>query len=642
MKTAISKRLASGSAWLGVALGAFAFASAAYAQEANAPANETQPAALGDLSLEELTNVQVTSVSRSAEPVGEAPAAIYVITSDDMVRAGIRSIPGALRLAPNLQVARIDAASYAITARGFNQSSGTANKLLVLMDGRVVYTPLFSGVFWDEQNTIIEDLDRIEVVSGPGGVLWGSNAVNGVINIVSRDAHETQGWLATGGASDSSNALALRYGGRFGESGAFRVYGLGLRRAVGDPNEWTNAQGGFRADWGNAADAFTLQGDVYGGEQDRLAGQIADTTIGGGNVLARWTKRFDDDSSLQVQGYVDRTQRQIASGIEADVNAAALDVQYDLAALGRNDIVVGGGARATRDSFTPGPGTAFLDPDARTLQTYNVYVQDTLSITRDVDLIAGLKLEHNSYTGLEYMPSVRLAWRANADTLLWLAVSRAVRTPSRFDTDLINTGILNGGPDFVSETVLAYELGYRAQPSDRFWISASTYYNVYDDLRSVEATSAFVFPLEVRNGMHGETYGLEVWGAYALTDWWRINGGFSLLHKDLSLDAGSTDVFGVDFAGNDPAAQATLRSLIDINARTHFDLALRAVSELPNPRVDGYVAMDLRLGYQVTDHLELSVAGYNLLDDEHVEFVNPSLPARSTSRSFFFSARWRS
>jgi iron complex outermembrane receptor protein len=241
------------------------------------------------------------------------------------------------------------------------------------------------------------------------------------------------------------------------------------------------------------------------------------------------------------------------------------------------------------------------------------------------------------------MPSGRIAWRPSDNTLVWAAVSRAVRTPSRFDRDLYATGILDGGPDFESESVIAYEVGYRAQPNDRFWYSLSTYFNVYDDLRTLEAEAPpAVIPLQIRNGMHGDTYGLEAWGSYAVTDFWRLNAGLSLLQKDLKLDSGSTDVAGVDFAGNDPKMQATLRSLVDINPRTQFDVSVRYVGELPDPEVPAYVAVDMRLGYRLTDHFEISLAGYNLFDDEHVEFINPSLPAQTSPRSFFLTARWRS
>jgi len=627
----------------GVCVAAGLMAGPAFAQEADQPVQTAQNGELGDLSLEQLGDVQVTSVSRSAQSVGEAPAAIFVITADDITRTGVRSIPAALRLAPNLEVARLDSANYAITARGFNQSSGTANKLLVLRDGRLVYTPLFSGVFWDEQNAIMEDLDRIEVVSGPGGVLWGSNAVNGVINIVSRDAHETQGFLATGGVSETSRALGLRYGGHIGDNGAYRVYGLGLVRSFDSPTEFRNYQIGFRSDFGTASDTFTLQGDAYQGNQDQLTGQVSGTSISGGNVLGRWTRRFSSGSEFMLQAYADRTDRQVSSGIEAEVNATAIDAQYQFALGDRQNFVIGGGARITDDTFTPGPGTVFLDPASRTLRTYNVYAQDTIALNDRLDLIAGLKLEDNSYTGLEYMPSARLAWRPNADTLVWAAISRAVRTPSRFDTDLINPGIFNGGPDFISETVTAFELGYRAQASERLWFSVSTYYNVYDDLRTVEATTAMIYPLEVRNGMSGDTYGVEAWGSYSLAGWWRINAGLNWLQKDLQIDSGSADVFGVDFAGNDPELQLSLRSLMDFGDRTQFDLSARYVSELPNPEVDGYVALDARVGYRVTDHFELSIAGYNLLDDNpRTEFINPSLPPIQSSRAWFISARWRS
>lgn len=616
-----------------------------YAADANAQARDepVQTAGLGDLSLEQLGDVQVTSVSRSAQSVGEAPAAIFVITADDMERAGNRSIPAALRLAPNLQVARIDSANYAITARGFNHSSGTANKLLVMVDGRIVYTPLYSGVFWDEQNAIIEDLDRIEVVSGPGGVLWGSNAMNGVINIVSRDAHETQGLLATGGASEATRALGVRYGVRFGDAGAFRVYGLGLQRSVDEPSEWRNYQLGFRTDWGGANNAFTVQGDLYQGDQDQLAGQVQNTEISGGNVLGRWTRRFSNGSEFSLQAYADRAERSISSGIVAEVEAAAVDAQYQLALGNRHNLVVGAGARSTEDTFTPGPGTVVVDPPSRRLDTLNAYIQDTVALSNNVDLIAGVKLEDNDYTGLEYMPSVRLAWRPDASTLVWAAVSRAVRTPSRFDTELVNPGVLNGGPDFGSEEVVAYELGYRAQASERLWFSVSTYYNVYEDLRTLEATTLAVFPLEIRNGMSGNTYGVEAWGSYSLADWWRLNAGLNWQDKDLEIDEGSADVFGVAFAGNDPNLQLSLRSLMDFGERVQFDVTSRYVSGLPSPAVDSYVALDARIGFRVTDHLELSLTGFNLLDDDgRAEFINPSLPPIEVSRSVFFSARWRS
>jgi iron complex outermembrane receptor protein len=239
------------------------------------------------------------------------------------------------------------------------------------------------------------------------------------------------------------------------------------------------------------------------------------------------------------------------------------------------------------------------------------------------------------------MPSARLAWRASANSLVWASVSRAVRTPSRFDRDLYNGAILQGGPAFASETLIAYEAGYKTQASERFWFSLSAFYNDYDDLRTLEATSPAVYPLEVRNGMEGETYGLEGWGSLTLTDWWRLNAGFATLHKELRLKAGSADVFGVGFAGNDPDYSLSLRSLVDLSARARFDLSARYVDELPAPYVPSYTNIDIRLSYRLTDHLELALLGYNLIDDGRLEFINPSLPPRQNARSFFFSARWR-
>ena len=623
----------------GAALAAMCPATA-LAQEAMPASVQTDP--LGQLSLEELGQVEVTSVSRRAQPVGEAPASIFVITADDLERAGVRSIPTALRLAPNLQVARIQASDYAITSRGFNQNSGTANKLLVLMDGRILYTPLFSGVFWDEQNPLIEDLERIEIVGGPGGALWGANAVNGVINIVSRDAHETQGGLVTGSGSENTASLGARYGGRLGNGDtAWRVYGTALSRGNQTDTPWRSYQVGARTDWSSGRDAITVQGDAYLGGADGAPSAVADPSISGGNILARWSRRFDGGSALQAQAYIDRTSREVASGIVADVNSAAVDAQYNFTAFSAHEIVVGAGARATVDEFDAAPGTVFLDPGEETLQYVNIYGQDTISLNSRLDLIVGLKLENNSYTDLEYLPNARLAWRPNANALLWASISRAVRTPSRFDRDLMNPGILEGGPEFISEEVVAYEAGYRGQPNEAFWFSLSAFYNVYDDLRTLEATGPFVFPLEIRNGMEGETYGVEAWGAFALTDWWRLNWGASWLEKDLSLKPGSADVFGVEFAGNDPSYQVTLRSLMDLGDRINLDVSMRAIDELTDPAVPGYVALDTRINYRLTENVDIALAGYNLTDNEHVEFINPSLPANAVSRSFAISARWR-
>ncbi|MEJ0061292.1 MAG: TonB-dependent receptor [Terricaulis sp.] len=632
--------------WSGVALG-----SALALIPAAANADDIQLAAaesLERLSIEELANLEIMSVSRRPEPVSEAPAAIFVITNEDIRRAGARSIPEALRLAPNLQVARGDSGSYAITARGFNHSTLTANKLQVLIDGRSVYNPLYSGVFWDAQNVLLADIDRIEVISGPGGTLWGANAVNGVINIITRDASETSGTLVEAGAGTRNAQVALRHGGRLGADGAYRVYAMGFQRGPSDDaageevsDQWDNGQAGFRADWSGARDGFTLQGDIFAGEPEAIPGEVRPTTINGGNLLGRWTRRFADDSVLEMQAYYDRSRRTVSSGILSEIDTYAAEGQYAFTRSGRHSVVLGGGVRLNEDHFAPGPGTAFLSPPDRSLRLGQAFVQDTYSATSDIDLTFGLKLEHNSYTGLEYMPNARAAWRLSDDALAWASVSRAVRTPARFDRDLITTGLLAGGPDFVSETLTAYEIGYRAQPIPAANFSVSLYYNDYDDLRSVEGQPPFVFPLVVSNQMSGETYGLEVWGDYALTDWWRLSAGANFLRKDLELDPGSHDVFGVQYAGNDPDYQYTARSLMNFSDDLELDLSVRAVDALPSPHVPAYTAFDARVGWRLTDEIELSFSGYNLFDDSHPEFRNSSTPLRQMPRSFFLTTRWR-
>ena len=629
--------------WAGVALGALGLAGAARASEADAGALRD----LSRLSLEELANVEITSVSKHPETLGGAPAAIYVITSDDIRGSGVDSLPEALRMAPNLQVARLNAGGYGISARGFNHSTGTANKLQVLIDGRSVYTPLYSGVFWDAQGVMLDDIERIEVVSGPGGTLWGANAVNGVINVITRKAAETQGGLVslTGGPQDK--VASLRYGGRTGAGGSFRVYGMaadyGASRAVSGAKAhdgWDRAQAGFRVDWGSDSSAFTLQGDAYEGSADPLPGARAEGAIGGGDLLGRWTYRPQAGGSLELTAYFDRAYRTVTSGIKDGLDTYDLGVQYSLPAHGRHLLVVGGGYRVNQDSFRGGFRTSFLDPASRTTRLSNLFVQDEINLRDDLTLTLGLKLEHNSYTGLEYMPNARLGWRPTDRTLVWGAVSRGVRTPSRFDRDLINPGLVAGGPDFSSEVLTAYEVGYRGQPSANLSLSVSAYYNVYENLRTAEATTPSVFPLVIGNRMSGETYGVEAWATYQVRPGWRLTAGANTLRKALTLDAGSRDIFGVDFAGNDPDYQLFLQSRMSLTPDLDLDLDLRSIDGLKSPSVPAYTELNARLGWRVSEQVELALVGENLLNDQHLEFVNGSLPRREIPRTVRASLRW--
>ena len=602
---------------------------------------------LSRLSIDELANLPVTGVTRTLQPVSQSPAAIYVITNDDIRRSGAVTLAEALRLAPNLYVARADAATYGISARGFNHNSATADKLQVMIDGRIVYTPLYSGVFWDEQDVPLADIDRIEVISGPGGALWGSNAVNGVINIVTRSAQDTLGGLVDVSAGTLDQRATVQYGSKLSDDGALRVYLKGLnpgrlQTATGSDalGSWDSLRAGFRTDWSVAANAFTLEGDIFRGTVEPPPGAALNNAFGGGNVLGRWTRTFADQSSLQTQVYYWRDERRTTTGIRSNTDVYDLDAQYSFDAGPIGSFVVGGGYRLSNDEFLKGPNTVFLSPQDRTLRWANGFIQDQLPLTDAVTLTLGLKLESNSYTGTEYMPDVRLSWRASSTDFLWAAVSRAARTPSRFDRDLINPGIFAGGPDFTSEDVVAYELGYRAQPTTSLSFSISAFYNVYDNLRSVEFSTPAGFPLQVRNGMKGNTFGIEMWGNYALTDWWRLSAGLSTLHKDLRFDPGVRDPFGVRFAGNDPAYQAQLRSSMDLLDSVQLDLFLRAVDDLPAPRVPGYFEADMRIGWRLTPSLELAIVGSNLLQARHTEFVNPSIPAQEIPRSVSATARW--
>jgi iron complex outermembrane receptor protein len=603
---------------------------------------------LGSLSIEELAGIEITSVSKRAQPAAEAPASVYVITGDDIRRSGRTALPEVLRLAPNLQVGRISSSAYAVTARGFNQDSGTANKLQVLIDGRSVYTPLYSGVFWDAEDVMLDDVERIEVISGPAGALWGANAVNGVINVISRHAVDTQGGVMRLDAGTTDQSGSARYGGRLGELGYFRLYGMTAfhgpsRTSLGAKAEdaWDKTQAGFRADLGPSGDSLTLQGDVYAGETRTVAAVRSKGVIQGGDLLGRWTRNLSGGGVLEVQASADATRRTVSSGIRDTLRTVDLEAQYTVSVGGRHDLVVGAGYKASRDAFAGGPGTAFLSPDRRSMHIANLFVQDELALTDRLTLTLAGKVEDNTYTGVEYLPSARIAWRAAPTTLVWAAASRSVRTPSRFDRDLVNPGLIAGGPNFVSERLTAYELGYRAQAFGRTSLSVSGFYHVYDDLRSAEPAGAAPFPLEIRNGQRGRTYGVEAWGAYAVTGWWRLTAGLSTLHKDLELKPGVRDLLGVGFAGADPSWQASLRSRMNLGEAVELDLGVRAVDDLPDPAVPAYLEADARLAWRVTDTAELWVQGFNLAADRHLEFVNRSLPRREFERTLQLGARVR-
>jgi iron complex outermembrane recepter protein len=598
---------------------------------------------LTELSLDDLMNIEVTSVSKKTERLSEAAASIFVITREDIRQSGYNSIPEVLRLAPNLQVARVDSSQYAITARGFN--STTANKLLVLIDGRTVYTPLFSGVFWDAQDTLLEDIERIEVISGPGGTLWGSNAVNGVINIITRRSQDTKGGLVSLGGGTKDRVAGVRYGANLGENATFRVYGKGFDRenttlgnGMNVEDSWKKGQVGFRTDWMQGSDALTLQGDGYTGT---IAQVGDDKSISGANMLGRWNRTFQDGSALQVQAYFDRTRRVYPGVFKEQLDTYDIEAQHRFQVGERHEFVMGGGYRMMHDAVTNGTGLAFL-PSVFPLTRINGFIQDSIALHERLKLTLGVKLETNSYTGLEVQPNARLAWKFKDDALLWAAISRAVRVPSRLDTNLFAPGqppfLLAGGPNFRAEKVIAYEVGYRAQLTPQASLSVSTYYNMYDDLRSIEPGPGGTLPFTITNKMKGYSYGLETWGSYRMFDWWKMSLGYNYLKEKLGFDADSRDS-NIAAAGNSPAHQFSARSAINLPQNLEWDVGLRVISTLSSPDVRNYVALDTRLGWIFMKNTELSLSGFNLLDPNHPEFG--AAPNRSElARAFYAKMVW--
>ena len=606
-----------------------------------ATAQSSRSGDLADLSLEELANLEITSVSRRAERLADAPASVYVITGEDIRRSGATSLPEALRLAPNLEVARIDARQYAISARGFNSS--TANKLLVLIDGRTVYTPLFSGVFWDAQDTYLDDIERIEVISGPGATLWGANAVNGVINIITRPAGDTQGTVLQGGIGNRERGLMARHGIKL-DGGALRIYGKTFERdntarATGEGvrDEWRNTQIGFRADWGTAASGFTLQGDAYRGGIEQAVG--SDIEISGGNLLARLNRQLSGSDRVQLQAYFDNTARDIPGTFAEQLNTLDLEAQHAFQATSRDFVTWGGGHRRAYDQVTNTAALAFIPADT-TLVWTNLFVQDERALQERLRLTLGAKLESNSYTGWEFLPSARLAWKPDKNQLLWSALSRAVRAPSRLDRDLFVPGqapfFIAGGPGFRSEIAKVFELGYRDQPSARSSYSITGFYAKYDHLRSIEPVGGGVFVLG--NKMEGTTKGLEAWTTFQATPRWRLSAGGTLLDQDLRFESDSGDT-NIANAGNDPKHQFKLRSSLDVTGEQQFDVMFRHVGALPSPQVPAYSTLDARYAWRLRRDLEWSLTGQNLLDRGHPEF-GAQATRSEIGRAWFLRLKW--
>lgn len=613
-------------------------------------AEEDASAPYKRLSLEELMDIEVTSVSKRPELQFEAPSAIQVISNDDIRRFGATSIPEALRLAANLQVAQRDARTWAISARGFNNT--LANKLLVMIDGRTVYTPLFAGVFWDAQDYLLADLDRIEVISGPGSSLWGANAVNGVINVVSRHTRDTQGLYVEGGAGNELRGFgAARYGDSIASDLHYRVYAKYFNRddtldANGDDasDSWDVLQGGGRLDWDvSETGLITVQGDVYDSPIEQ-PDTDNDIVMSGGNLLARWSQSVGEGSDIQLQVYYDYTRRDIPGSLTESLDTYDADFQHNLQLGARNAAIWGVGYRRTKDDIHNPPGAAILPPDA-SREWFTAFVQDEIAVVPDqLYVTLGSKAEHNEYTGWEFQPSGRVAWLPSSEQTVWGAASRAVRTPSRLEADFFAPRdppfFLLGGPDYVSETVWAYELGYRIQPEERLSISLATFYNDYDEIRSVEQVNPPApVPIVFENQLSASSYGCEISFDAQLMPWWHLHGGYTGLRIDFDTDPGSTDTNNGDTEGSDPRHTATLRTSFDLPWRVSLDLSGRYVSRIENNEVPAYGELDVRVAWSPWTNMAISLVGQNLLHDQHAEFGVPAT-RNEIERSFYGKLAW--
>jgi iron complex outermembrane recepter protein len=601
-----------------VALSATAFGEPAASNEVSSAAD------LKQLSLEALMNQDVAVVTRRPEKLLESPSAVQVITGEDIHRSGATSLPEALRLASNLEVAQVNSHDWAISARGFNNT--LANKLLVMIDGRSVYTPLDAGVFWDVQNVLLDDIDRIEVVSGPGGTLWGANAVNGVINIVTKSARDTQGLLVEGGGGSFLQDFgAVRYGGSNGTNLFYRVYAQRFDRDAAllpsgktAPDSWDMSQGGFRLDWyPTEENTFTVSADSYAGTEETIP---SDTFLDGQNVLGRFTHTISDTSDLSIQAYFDRTWRDLSKSFADDLKTYDLDFQFRFGWGSRQSITWGAGYRLMQDEVHNTAALAFLPPN-RNMQLFSGFIQDEISLVPDhLKLTLGTKVEHNDFSGLEAQPSARLAWMPTDRHTMWAAISRAVRSPSRVDTDVELPGVppfqLVGDKNFQSETVLAYEAGYRVRPMEQATLSLATFYNDYNNLRSFEPTSPTEFI--IANGFNGQSWGVELSGTYQATGWWRLRAGYTYLHQDLW--PGSAKSTTTLQEGNDPQNQVMLQSIMNLPAHFQLDFDGRYIDTLQNPRVPSYVSFDVRVAWWWKDNVEISIVGQNLWDNQHPEF----------------------
>ncbi len=642
-----------------------------------------------ELSIEELMNVKVTTVSRRAQKLSEVASAIFVITQDDIRRSGATSIPDALRMAPGVQVDRVSTGQWAISIRGFN--GVFANKLQVLMDGRSVYNPLFSGVLWEQQDTLIEDIERIEVIRGPAATVWGANAVNGVINIITKKASETQGTLlSAGGGSFEHGFFGARYGGKINEETPFRVYAKGFTRdntispeSANRHDQWHSARGGFRLDHTSGIDQFTAQGDIYfnslGNTLDsntsrflHLQNSAIRGNQEGGNIRFRWDRVYSERASIMLQTYYDRNTYQFHSVGKSDAESFDIDFQHRFPLFNQHDVIWGANYRLYHNKLFETLLTS-ATPRERTHHQFSGFIRDDIALVPDRLLFSlGTRLDHNEFSGLEVQPNARLMWTPNTQNSIWLSISRAVRIPSRGENDITyNAGqiqsvpgiptlpipisiIMNGANNFGSEKLLAYELGFRHQFSSRASIDISGFVNDYSHLRdlsfgalsfSTGLPRELILPLLVNNRATALTYGVEVSTDWKPTNRWRLQGNYSFLDINITSNEllKTFDPTTGGAAQTNPQHQASLRSNYDISDRLQLNLWLRYTSAIGFYNIPGYVTMDTKLAFKPVKDVELFLVGQNLFSEYHREFVSDTIPwvPAAIARGIYAGARWQ-
>ncbi len=635
---------------------------------------------LTNASLEELANIQVTSVSKKEQALSKAGAAVFVITQEDIRRSGVMNIPDLLRMVPGVDVARLDSNTWAISIRGFNDRY--SNKVLVLIDGRSVYSENFSGVFWDQLNVPLEDIERIEVIRGPGGTVWGANAVNGVINIITKSSKDTQGGLMTAQTGSAENLGGLlQYGGKIGDKGTYRVFGNDFNVAsselspgVQGADGWHGSSGGFRSDWVlSPRDSLTVQGDLsQTGEGQTLTsilvsqGFLSRTfnepmSVGAGDVQAQYTHTFSNGSELSWRTYFESVHRHDeAEETEEDADTG---LQYHFKIGSRNDLMAGAGYRLTDSSYV-GFYDAFFVPDRSRDNLFSVFLQDEIELTHNLTLTFGSKLEHNAFTGFEYEPSAQLVWTPKERQSVWISAARAIRQPSLQDENIdvaaalvpLQNGAfgvveISGNPDMKAETMLDYELGYRNQVNRRMSFDVSTFLSNYSDLRTQDPETPFftldpgpphlVFPSIWGNLARARDYGGELSASWDVTGWWRLSSGFSLLHMNITPTPPIADI-AVASVGASPKHQAQLRSLVKLSHRVEWDTSAYFVGALGNGPVPAYTRLDTRVGWTMGRSLYFSVSGQNLLSPHHFEFLSGyQVHPTEVERSIVGKITWR-